>query len=769
MATKSTSTTARSSSKEGADEAPSPKAKKKKASISKQKEDALSLIDDKPKRKRATKKTATQKSAEEKAETGKPQKKSLGETKKEALSLFEESERKTKAKGRKKILDEKEIEKKKGGEALPPISRLKAEEEEARKKRLGILPSQEQPAAVVAQPATETETGAEAAGGGNGDGDGGATGEDDPRVINIKPPIIVKELADMMKLKPFMIIKDLIELDIFANPNQSLEPDIAAQICEKHGFIFEKEKREKGGGVHKVEEVIEEPTPPEEEVEEELQFRAPIVTLMGHVDHGKTSILDAIRKGKVAAGEVGGITQHVAAYSVEHNSKSITFLDTPGHAAFTAMRARGANVTDIVILVIAADDGIMPQTVEAMNHAKAAGVKIMVALNKIDLPGANPDRVKAQLQENDLAPEDWGGQTSVVEVSALEGKGIDDLLEMISLEAEVLELRANPTGITRAPIIEAKIEAGKGPTATLIVQSGTLRVGMPFISGACFGKVKSLLDSQGKPIKEAGPSTPVEVLGFNDLPHVGDEMVEMESERAAKKLSEERVGELRQQKLQRPARANLQDLFNSTAAMPRLRLVLKTDVQGTAEAILGELNDIKSEKITVDVLHSGAGAITESDILLASASDAIVIGFNTKVEGKAVKIAKAEGVEVKLYSIIYELIDQVKEAMLGKLDPEMRETVTGHAEVKQVFKLSKGRVAGCLVTDGRIPRSARARVLRGGQPVYDGGLATLRRFQDEVNEVRNGLECGIKLGKFNDYEAGDIIECYELEKLDQTL
>jgi len=356
-----------------------------------------------------------------------------------------------------------------------------------------------------------------------------------------------------------------------------------------------------------------------------------------------------------------------------------------------------------------------------------------------------------------------------VEVSALEGKGIDDLLEMISLEAEVLELRANPTGITRAPIIEAKIEAGKGPTATLIVQSGTLRVGMPFISGACFGKVKSLLDSQGKPIKEAGPSTPVEVLGFNDLPHVGDEMVEMESERAAKKLSEERVGELRQQKLQRPARANLQDLFNSTAAMPRLRLVLKTDVQGTAEAILGELNDIKSEKITVDVLHSGAGAITESDILLASASDAIVIGFNTKVEGKAVKIAKAEGVEVKLYSIIYELIDQVKEAMLGKLDPEMRETVTGHAEVKQVFKLSKGRVAGCLVTDGRIPRSARARVLRGGQPVYDGGLATLRRFQDEVNEVRNGLECGIKLGKFNDYEAGDIIECYELEKLDQTL
>jgi translation initiation factor IF-2 len=635
---------------------------------------------------------------------------------------------------------------------LPPISRIRA------------TPSapepalEEKPVAVEAAPVeaigeVETET------------------EDGRKIIHIKPPIIVKDLAAQLGVKNFQLIKELMDgFNIFANPHLTVEPEVATKICDKHGFAFEMERREKGGGVHKVVETVVAPPPPVIETEEELKPRAPIITFMGHVDHGKTSLMDAIRKTRVAAGEAGGITQHIGAYSVDHKGTQITFLDTPGHAAFTAMRARGANVTDIVVLVVAADDGLMPQTIEAINHAKAAAhVKIMVAVNKIDLPSANLDRVKQQLQEHDLTPEDWGGETIVVPVSATKGTGIPDLLENMSVQAEVMELKASPTAIPRGTVIEAQVEAGRGPTATVIVQMGTLKVGEPFICGDYGGKVKSLVDDRGKPIKSAGPSTPVKVLGFTGLPNAGDEFLVMESEKSTKVLSEERLAARRAEKLSVPQRATLESLLEAADGKKVLRLVLKCDAQGSLEALVASLGQIQSKKIDLEMIHSGVGPISESDILLASASNAVVVGFNIKVESNAVGAAKREGVQVKLYSIIYELIDQMKEAMAGLLDPEHRETVIGHAEVKQVFQLSRGIVAGCLVTDGRISRTARARVLRRRQPVYDGGLSTLRRFQDDVKEVRVGLECGIKLGDFNEYQVGDIIECYQLEQVAQKL
>jgi translation initiation factor IF-2 len=593
--------------------------------------------------------------------------------------------------------------------------------------------------------------------------------EEAKNVIHIKPPIIVKQLATELGLKPHQLIAELMSFNIFANINQTIEPDIASKIAESHGFVLEKERREKGGGVHKVEQVVVAP-PPVVQKEEELKPRGPIITFMGHVDHGKTSLMDAIRKTRVAAGEAGGITQHIGAYMVDYKSNKMTFLDTPGHAAFTAMRARGANVTDIVVLVVAADDGVMPQTVEAINHAKAAPqVKIMVAINKIDLPGANIDRVKKQLQEHELTPEDWGGETVVCEVSATRGTGIDHLLEMMVLQAEVMELKASPTATPRGTVIEAQVEAGRGPTATVIVQMGTLKVGEPFICGDYWGKVKSLVNDQGKPIAKAGPSVPVKVLGFAGLPNAGDEFLVMESERAAKTLSEERLEAKRTDKLVVPQRATLESLLEAADGKKVLRIVLKCDAQGSVEALVGALQQIESKKIDLEIIHSGVGPISESDVLLASASNAVVVGFNVKVENMAVSAARSEGVQVKLYSIIYELIDQIKEAMAGLLEPELRETVIGHAEVKQIFELSRGIVAGCLVTDGRIARTARARVLRRRQPVYDGGISTLRRFQDDVKEVRSGLECGIKLGDFSEYQVGDVIECYQLEQFAQKL
>jgi len=643
---------------------------------------------------------------------------------------------------------------------LPPISRIQADLES---------PPQPQP---EPRPAQAVEVSATDLPDAPASADPSVPAEDGAKVIQLKGPVTVRDLAPMLGMKGFQVIKDLMDLQIFANLNQTLELDVVIKLCEKHGFVLEREKKDTSKGHHKVEVKVEAPPEPEIIPEEALKPRPPIVTMMGHVDHGKTSLLDAIRHARVAAGEAGGITQHIGAYSVERNGGSITFLDTPGHAAFTAMRARGANVTDIVVLVVAADDGLMPQTLEAISHAKAAGVTIIVAINKIDLVSANPDRVKTQLQEQGLTPEDWGGETICCPVSATKGTGVDQLLEMIALQAEVLELKSDPKVAARGTVIEAQIEQGRGPTASVIVRMGTLKVGDAFICGNFNGKVKQLINDKGKPIKAAGPGMPAKVLGFTGLPGAGDELVVMDDDRAARLLSEERLQAIRSNKLATPQqRATLENLFANIAEgqKPNLRIVLKGDVHGSVEAINGALKDLPQQKVSLDIIHSAVGPITESDVLLASASDAVIIGFGVKVENTASGSAKREGVQIKLYSIIYELIDQVKEAMAGLLEPELREAIVGHAEVRQVFDLSKGKVAGCYVTDGRILRTARARVLRKKQPIYDGGIGTLRRFQDEVKEVRNGLECGIKLGDFSEYQPDDIIECYTLEKVAQTL
>lgn len=753
MPSKSSSSKPRKTIAEGtAEEAPIESTKPKKTTQGK----VLSLIeDDKPKTVRA-KKVATslpplgatkkvtesakvaKKEAQESTEPAKP---TLKEKKAAALNLFEEDE-----KPKKRVRPAADAAQ---PSALPPISLLK---EDTTPKP--VLPIVHAPPTDV--PVAEFEV-----------------SESGEKIVHLKPPIIVKDLADKMGLKPFKIIADLIAFQVFASADKAVDIEIAEKICEKHGFKLEREKREKGGGVHKVEEVIVEPEPePEPPPEKDTRvLRAPIITFMGHVDHGKTSLLDALRKTQVASGEAGGITQHIGAYCIFHDGKPITFIDTPGHAAFSAMRARGANVTDIVVLIIAADDGIMPQTKEALSHAKAAEVQLMVAINKCDLPTANVMRVKSQLQEIGLAPVDWGGEIECMEVSAKSGLGLDNLLETMALQAEVLELKADRKADPRATVIESSMVAGKGPVATVIVGQGTLRVGQPFICGPYWGKVRALVNDRGENIKEVLPGMPCEVIGFSDMPHVGDEVVVMRNERDVKHLSEERLEEIRQKKLQTPRRSTLEHLFASIEEGNKktLKLVLKCDVQGSVEAIAKCLTDIKSDKINLEILHKEVGAINESDVLLASASDAVILGFNIKVENKALSTAKREGVQVKLYSIIYELIDQVKEAMAGLLDPLTREKILGHARVKQVFKVQKGFVGGSVVTDGLMHRKQRARVLRDGQAVYDGGFETLRRFQDEVSEVRNGLECGIKLSGFSDYEENDVIECYEFEKIAQTL
>ncbi len=593
----------------------------------------------------------------------------------------------------------------------------------------------------------------------------------DEKIIHIKPPIIVRDLAAALNVKPFQLIGDLMELNIFASINQPIEPDVAAKVCVKHGFVFEKEKRDKAKQLHPVVAKPKEPEQPKApEKKDTLELRAPIVTFMGHVDHGKTTLMDTIRKTRVAAGEAGGITQHIGAYSVACKDKRITFLDTPGHAAFTAMRARGATVTDIVVLVVAADDGIMPQTIEAMNHAKAAKVQIMVAITKMDAPGANVDKVKGQLQEKGLVPEDWGGETICCPVSAIKNQGVDQLLESILLVAEIAELQTSSRVDARGSVIEAQLEQGRGPTATVIVRTGTLKLGDAFICGNYDGKVKSLIDDNGKPVKEAGPSTPVKILGFSGLPNAGDELVVMDSA-AAKALSQQRLDALRMNKLAAPQRATLENLLDTINAghKPVLNVVLTGDVLGSLEALITSLKQIDSRKIDLVFVHSAVGPITESDVLLATASNAIIVGFNIKTENTAATAAKREGIQIKLYSIIYELIDQMKEAMAGLLEPETRETSIGHAEIRKVFELSKGIVAGCHVSDGRITRTGRARILRGKTPIYDGPITTLRRFTDDVKEVRTGLECGIKLGDFSEYEPGDVIECYQLDKVPQKL
>ncbi|MDR3456395.1 MAG: translation initiation factor IF-2 [Verrucomicrobiae bacterium] len=593
----------------------------------------------------------------------------------------------------------------------------------------------------------------------------------DAQVITIKPPIIVRALAEAIKQKPFAIIAELMKLKVMATVNQSIDEKIAAQICAHYGFRFEAEKRAKGEGVvHQSEKKVELDV---DDKPEELKPRAPVVTIMGHVDHGKTSLLDVIRKASVAAGEAGGITQHIGAYtiSVPHPERKgelaqITFLDTPGHAAFSSMRARGANVTDIVVLVVAANDGVMPQTLEALAHAKAAKVPILVAVNKIDHPNANAMKVRQQLQDKGLVPDDWGGDTIFVECSALTKVGIDKLLEMILLQADLLELKANPNRNAKGNVIESGVSPG-GPTATVLVRKGTLHLGDVVICGEFYGKVRALINEEGDRLKEAGPSVAVSVLGLNGVPEAGWEFSSVDDEKAARALAEERAMEAKSHDLENRSKVTLENLFASLEAAQGkvLRVVVKADTQGSVEAIVEALNKIESDKVTLEVLHSDVGTITENDVALASASKCVILGFHTRLDSTAAEKAKHAGVQVKLYAIIYELIDQVKEAMAGLLDPDLKDVIVGAAEVRQIFELSKGiPVAGCMVSSGRIIRG-KVRVRRKKDVIYEGVTQSLRRFQDEVNEVRSGMECGIRIEGFGEFVVGDMIECYAVEKI----
>ena len=592
----------------------------------------------------------------------------------------------------------------------------------------------------------------------------------DAQVITIKPPIIVRTLAEAMKQKPFTVIAELMKLKVMATVNQTIDQKIAEQVAAHFGFKFEAEKREKGQGVTVVEKKVELDV---DDKTEDLKPRAPVVTIMGHVDHGKTSLLDVIRRANVAAGEAGGITRHIGAYtiSVPHPERKtelaqITFLDTPGHAAFSSMRARGANVTDIVVLVVAANDGVMPQTLEALAHAKAAKVPILVAVNKCDHPNANPLKVRQQLQEKGLVPDDWGGDTIYVECSALTKQGIDKLLEMILLQADLLELKANPNRNAYGNVIESGVSPG-GPTATVLVRKGTLHLGDVIICGEFYGKVRALINEEGQRLKEAGPSVAVSVLGLNGVPEAGWEFSSVDDERAARELAEERAQAAKDEALENRSKVTLENLFASLEAAQSkiLRVVVKGDTQGSVEAIVEALNKIDSDKVSLEVLHSDVGTITENDVALAAASKCVILGFHTRLDSTAAEKAKHAGVQIKLYAIIYELIDEVKAAMAGLLDPILKETVVGSAEVRQIFELSKGTpVAGCSVTTGRIIRG-KVRVRRRKDVIFEGVTQSLRRFQDEVNEVRAGMECGIRIEAFADCQVGDQIECYQIEKI----
>jgi translation initiation factor IF-2 len=596
---------------------------------------------------------------------------------------------------------------------------------------------------------------------------------DAPTII-MRPPIVVRELAEQMGKKPFQIIGDLMQMGVFATVTQTIDAEAAIKICAKHGIRFETEKRDKAAHVVNV--------PKEEKLEldsedkpETLKPRPPVITIMGHVDHGKTSLLDVIRKANVASGEAGGITQHIGAYTIQYphpntgKLESLTFLDTPGHAAFSAMRARGANVTDIVVLVVAANDGVMPQTLEALSHAKAAKVPIIVAVNKCDHPNSNPMKVRQQLQDKGLVPDDWGGDTLFVECSALTKKGIDTLIDSILLQAELLELKANPDRNAKGNVIESGVEAG-GSVATVLVRKGTLRIGDVIICGEHYGKVRAMMNEEGVRLKEATPSVAVRVLGLNGVPDAGSEFSAVENERAARDLAEERSDARRKSEMdgdRRKTRASLSDLFGRIGDLTAkvLKVIVKADTQGSVEAIVGALREIKSQKVSLEVVHSAVGAINVSDVNLARGSKAVILAFHTRVDNNAAEEAKHHAVEIRLYAIIYELIDQVKDAMAGLLDPLLKDVVIGQAEVRKIFDLSKGgRVAGCAVTTGRLVRG-KMRLRRRGNLVYEGVSLTLKRFQDEVNEVRSGMECGVRLDGFDDYQEGDVIECYSVEKV----
>ncbi len=579
--------------------------------------------------------------------------------------------------------------------------------------------------------------------------------------FKLTPGMTVKEFAELIGQRPADIMRKLMDMGQMLTFNQTMNVDAAVIIAEENGIKIDLSTEKVG------EELLESVVQTEEDLQ--LEPRPPVVTIMGHVDHGKTSLLDAIRQTKVAEGEAGGITQHIGAYTVAVRGKQVTFLDTPGHEAFTAMRGRGAKITDIVILVVAADDGVMPQTIEAINHARAASVPMIVAINKIDKPGANSDRVKNALSEHGLISESWGGDTIMVEVSAKEKTGLDTLLEMILLQSEVLELKADPHRLAKGVVVEAKLERGRGPVATVLVQSGTLRVGDVFVVGIVSGKVRALITHTGAKVHEAGPSIPVEVAGLPGVPSAGDVFQVVKDERVAREIAENRAHKQRTADLSGSAKVTLDDLFAKIkeGSVKELALVIKSDVQGSAEALTVGVEKLATAAVKLRVIHSGVGGITESDVLLAAASNAIVVGFNVRPEPKASALAEQQGVDVRLYTIIYDAMAEIKAAMEGLLEPTLKERTLGRAEVRQVFTVSKaGVIAGAYVVDGTITRAAvGVRVLRDNVVVYAGKLGSLRRFKDDVREVQQGYECGISVENFNDVKAGDIIEAYAIDKI----
>lgn len=581
--------------------------------------------------------------------------------------------------------------------------------------------------------------------------------EEEIKQITIPEVLTIQELADKMKVVPSVIVKKLFMQGKIVTVNQEIDFETAEEIAMEFEILCEKEE---------VVDVIEELLKEDEEDEATMVKRPPVVCVMGHVDHGKTSLLDAIRQTHVTAKEAGGITQHIGAYVVEKNGQKITFLDTPGHEAFTAMRMRGAKSTDIAILVVAADDGVMPQTVEAINHAKAAGVEIIVAVNKIDKPSANVEKVKQELIEYELVAEDWGGSTVFVPVSAHTGEGIEELLEMILLTSEVKELKANPNRRARGLIIEAELDKGKGPVATVLVQKGTLHVGDPVACGSCYGKVRAMMDDKGRRVKEAGPSTPVEILGLNDVPNAGEVFVATENEKEARSFAETFISEGKNKLIEdTKAKLSLDDLFSQIKAgnVKELPLIIKADVQGSVEAVKQSLTKLSNEEVMVKVIHGGVGAINESDVNLAAASNAIIIGFNVRPDATAKSISEREKVDVRLYRVIYQAIEDVEAAMKGMLDPIFEEQVIGHAVVRQTFKASGvGTIAGSYVLDGKFQRGCKARITRDGEQIFDGNLASLKRFKDDVKEVASGYECGLVFEKFNDLQEDDMIEAYAM-------
>ncbi len=585
------------------------------------------------------------------------------------------------------------------------------------------------------------------------------------RVIRISNMVPVGELAKQMGVKAGEVLRKLMDLGVMATITQQLDLDTASLVAQEFEYAIE-------NVAFDAESAIEMEHGGDEGQEPAKETRPPVVTIMGHVDHGKTSLLDSIRSTNVTEGEAGGITQHIGAYSVNVGERWITFVDTPGHEAFTAMRARGAKVTDVVVLVVAADDGVMPQTVEAVSHARAASVPIIVAVNKIDKPDANLDRVKRGLADHGLAAEDWGGDTAIVPVSAKTKEGIPDLLEMILLQADVLELKANPAKLARGVIIEAKLERGRGPVATVLVQEGTLHAGEPFVCGTQYGRVRAMMDEKGQKLEEAGPSMPVEILGLAGVPEAGDVFSAVGDEATARQVASARLDKKRQAQLSTTSRVSLEELYDKikTGEAKELRVILKADVQGSVEALQKALGLLSTDEVKLNVLHASVGGVSESDVLLASASKAIIIGFNIRPESKATELAEREGVDIRLYAISYEALNDMRSALEGLLTPTIRERIVGRAEVRRPFPIpGVGTIAGCLVTEGKITRASRVRLVRDSVPVFDGKIGSLRRFKEDVREVASGLECGIGLENFNDVKAGDVIEAFEVEEVARRL